>query len=119
MKKVMVVDDELEILDVLKQFLSRSKKYEVETYTNPVNALKHAKNGGYDLILSDVMMPSTSGMDILKEIKETNPNIKVILMTAYSNQKKADESKKLGVDRYLEKPFKSLQEVESAIASVI
>ncbi len=119
MKKIMVVDDELVILDLLKQFLSRSGKYSIETFSNPDSALKQAKNGGYDLILSDVMMPSTSGMDILGEIKKTNPSIKVILMTAYSTQHKKDQSKELGVDKYLEKPFNSLQEVEDAISAVI
>lgn len=119
MKKIMVVDDELAILDLLRQFLSRSKKYEIETFSNPDSALNHAKSGNYELILSDVMMPSTSGMDILSEIKKTNPSIKVILMTAYTNQHKIEQSKELGVDLYLEKPFKSLQDVENAISSLI
>jgi DNA-binding NtrC family response regulator len=119
MKKIMIIDDELVILDVLNQFLSRSGKYEIETYSNPDFALQHAKNGNYDLILSDIMMPSTSGMDILEEVKKTNPSIKVILMTAYSNQHKIEHSKDLGVDKYLEKPFKSLQDVENAISSLI
>ncbi len=66
----MIIDDELDILDILKQFLSRSGKLEIETHSNPDIALQMAKNGGYDLILSDIMMPSTNGMDILKEIKK-------------------------------------------------
>lgn len=119
MKKIMIIDDELVILDVLKQFLSRSKKFEVETFSNPDSALNHAKKGGYDLILSDIMMPSTNGLDILEEIKKTNPSIKVILMTAYSNEHKVEKSQELGVDKYLEKPFKSLQDVESAISSLL
>lgn len=119
MKKIMVIDDELVILDVLKQFLSRSKKYEIETFSNPNSALKQAQNGGYDLILSDIMMPQTDGLHILQEIKKSNPSVKVILMTAYSNQNKVERSQELGVDKYLEKPFKSLQDVESTISSLI
>lgn len=119
MKRVMVVDDELVILDVLKQFLSRSGEYIIETFSNPDSALKNAKTGKYDLILSDIMMPSTNGIDILEELKKTNPSIKVILMTAYSNQHKIDKSKALGVDHYLEKPFKSLKDVEATISSLI
>ncbi len=119
MKKVMIVDDELDILDVLDRFLSRSTKLEVETYSNPEIALNKAKVNHYDLILSDIMMPQVSGMDILKEVKNINPNVKIILMTAYSNKHKIDESNNLGVDGYLEKPFENLKIIENTIYSML
>ncbi len=119
MKKIMIIDDELDILDVLKQFLKRSDKLQIETHSNPDVALQMARNGGYDLILSDIMMPSTNGIDILKEIKKTNPNIKVILMTAYSTEAKVKESKQEGVDAFIQKPFDSLKSVENTIFSII
>ena len=119
MKKIMIVDDELDILDVLDRFLSRSGKFEVETYSNPDLALQEAKTGGYDLIISDIMMPQVSGMQILEEVKKTNSNIKVILMTAYSNKQKVEQSKILGVDHYLEKPFENLKLIENTIDSIL
>ncbi len=119
MKKIMIIDDELDILDVLKQFLGRLENFDIETHSNPDTALKMAKTGNYDLILSDIMMPSTSGMDILEEIKKTNPNIKIILMTAYSTKNKVDKSHKLGVDAFITKPFQSLKDVENTIVSVL
>lgn len=118
MKKIMIIDDELDILNVLERFLSRTGKFEVETHSNPDVALGKIPNGGYDLILSDIMMPSTSGMDILKSAKDNSPHIKVILMTAYSNQHKIDQSNEYGVDAYLEKPFDNLRVVEETILSV-
>jgi DNA-binding NtrC family response regulator len=119
MKKVMIIDDELDILEVLGQYLNRSGKLDVEMHSNPDTALQVAKGGGYDLLLSDIMMPSTSGIEILKEMKKTSPNIKVILMTAYSTNAKVQESKELGVDEYLEKPFKDLKSVEQKIFSLL
>ncbi len=119
MKRIMIIDDELDILDVLKQFLERIGTFDIETHSNPDTALQMAKTGDYDLILSDIMMPSTSGMDILEDIKKTNPNIKIILMTAYSSKNKVDESQRLGVDAFIKKPFKSLKDVEQTIISVL
>lgn len=119
MKKLMIIDDEMDILDILSRFLSRSGKLEVETYSNPGIALKKAKAGGYDMILSDIMMPQVSGLDILKEVKKTTPNLKVVLMTAYNNKHKEEQSKELMVDNYLEKPFTNLKDVENTILSVL
>ena len=119
MRKIMIVDDELDILDVLERFLSRSGNFEIDAYSNPDLALQEAKKGGYDLIISDIMMPQVSGMEILEEVKKTNPNIKVILMTAYSTKQKVEQSKDLGVDHYLEKPFQNLKLVENTIISVL
>lgn len=119
MKKILIIDDELDILDVLERFLSRSGKYEIHTHSNPDIALNEAKSGNFDLILSDIMMPQVSGLDILDQVKKTNPSIKVILMTAYSNKHKVDTSNELGVDAYIEKPFTNLRVVEDTISSVI
>lgn len=115
----MIIDDELDILDVLRNFLSRSGKVEVKTYSNPDSALKVAQNGNFDLILTDVMMPSTSGLDILKSIKQSNPSIKVIIMTAYSTDSKIEQSNAHGADKYLEKPFQNLKAVENTIFSLL
>lgn len=117
MKKIMIIDDELDILDVLERYLS--KKYIVDTFTNPNDALSAAKETKYDLILSDVMMPQVSGFDILTQLKKYNDNIKVVLMTAYDSDDKKEKAEQLKADKYLEKPFPSLSVVESAISSLI
>ena len=119
MKTVIIIDDELDILEVLERFLSRTGKLIVETYSNPEAALNRLREKQYDLILSDIMMPQVSGMDILKEVKSLNPNSKIVLMTAYSNQNRIDTSEKYGVDEYLEKPFENLKAVESKIHSLL
>lgn len=119
MKKIMIVDDEFDIVDVLQRFLTKSKKVEVSTYSNSENALKELEKGSYDLVLTDIMMPVTSGMEILESIKNAHPEIKVIIMTAYSTQNRLDKSKELKADGYIEKPFKNLKDVENIIFSAL
>ena len=119
MKKIMIIDDELDILNVLKSFLARSGKFEVEGYSNPKLALGKAKSRHFDLVISDIMMPETDGMQILEDLKQFNHGIKVVLMTAYSTDLKVEQSKNLGVDAYLEKPFSSLKAVEDKISSLL
>lgn len=118
-KKIMIVDDELEILDVLERFLSRNDLFDIETYSNPVTALEKAKNFRYDLILSDIMMPQVSGLEILEAIKSTNNSAKVALMTAYSNKNKVEKSNELNVDLYIEKPFQNLKTIENQILNTL
>ncbi|MEA3354800.1 MAG: response regulator [Campylobacterota bacterium] len=119
MKKIMIIDDELDILDVLERFLSRSGRYEISAFSNPEIALQKAKSESYDLILSDIMMPQVSGMDILKGVKSHNRMTKVILMTAYSNKHKEQQSNEYGVDGYIHKPFQNLKVVEDVINKTI
>jgi len=118
-KKIMIIDDELEILDVLERFLSRNDIFEIETYSNPVSAIEKAKINSYDLILSDIMMPQVSGLDILETLKNKNNSTKVALMTAYSNKHKVEKSNNLNVDLYIEKPFQNLRDVENKILNIL
>jgi len=115
LKKIAIIDDEYEILDVLKKFLGRSEKFEIDTFANPNNAMSKLKSGYYDLVLLDIMMPDADGIEILEEIKKENPNVAVIMMTAYSTMDKTIKSNKIGAEDYLTKPFVSLRDVENKV----
>lgn len=119
MKKILIIDDKLDIIDVLERFLLRSGKLEVTTHSNPKAALADIKNNNYDLILTDIMMPTLSGVEILESIKNISPSIKVIMMTAYNTQHKKDKSSELNCDGYIEKPFTNLKSVENVIFSAL
>ncbi len=115
-KKIAIVDDEQDILDILEKFLNRSEKFDVEVFSNPETALRQVKSGGYDLVLLDIMMPQMSGIDFLKEIKNSSlANTKVIMMTAYSTQDKMIDCDKIGADDYVTKPFVSLRDIENKV----
>ncbi|MCK5295097.1 MAG: response regulator [Arcobacteraceae bacterium] len=119
MKRIAIVDDEYDIVNILETFLHRSDKFDVSTFVDPVNALQHIKANEFDLVLLDIMMPQMDGIDVLREIKKSNPNIKVIMMTAYSTQDKVIECKKIGAENYVTKPFISLRDVENKILDLL
>jgi len=114
-KKIAIVDDEQDILDILEQFLSRSERFDIEVFANPQNAISKAKSGSFDLVLLDIMMPQMSGIDFLKEVKSSSPNTKVVIMTAYSTQDRVIECSKIGAEDYVTKPFVSLRDVENKV----
>ena len=115
MKKIAIVDDEQDILNTLEKFFDRKHEVDVTTFNNPVAALDKIRVGGFDLILLDIMMPQLDGLSFLEKIKESNPEIKVIMMTAYTTLEKTIKSHKLGAEDYLTKPFKSLKDVHDRV----
>lgn len=114
-KKVIIVDDEQDILNTLLRYFNRKDKFEVDTFTNPITALEAIKNNNYDLVLTDIMMPEMNGVDLLKQIKEVKPDLNVVMMTAYSTIDKILECDKLGASDYVTKPFISLKDIESKV----
>jgi DNA-binding NtrC family response regulator len=118
-KKIAIVDDEQDILNILNKYLGRSQKLEIEIFSNPELAYQSIMKGSYDLILLDIMMPQINGMELLKKIKTNQINVKVILMTAYSTLDKINEAYKIGADDYVTKPFLSLKDVEMKIFDIL
>jgi CheY-like chemotaxis protein len=97
--KILVVDDEPEIVDTLKHFLS-VKGYEVMGSFNGKEALNILEKEKMDLILLDVMMPGIKGTDVAKIIKEKYPSVKIIIVTGYPQ-----EGENLSKDRQLDSVF--------------
>lgn len=118
MYKVAVVDDENEILSMIDRFLSKSGKYNIMTFSNPVTAVNMIDDT-FDVVLLDIMMPQMNGLEALEKIKEKNPDMKVIMMTAYSTLDKVLKSHKEGATHYLMKPFDSMQALEQKIVEVL
>ena len=98
--------------------LSRDEKYKVKTYSNPLNALS-GMDKSTDIVLLDIMMPQMNGLDLLPKLKEKYPNIKVIMMTAYSTLDKVLEAHRQGAEHYLMKPFSSLDAIDKKIVEVL
>lgn len=119
MKKIVIIDDENDILDVLNRFLSRSGKVNIEVFNNPINGLNKVKQGEVDLVLLDIMMPQMDGLDVLSKIKDSQPNTEVIMMTAFTTLERTIEAHKLGAKNYLTKPFDSLKDVQNKIFKIL
>ena len=116
---IVIIDDETEILNVLSRFLVRNANFSVNTYSNPITALNSIENTKVDLVLLDIMMPQMNGLEVLEKLKANNPELKVIMMTAYSTLDKVLKSHKEGATNYVMKPFDSLQALEKKILEVL
>src|SRR5689334_908440 len=100
---ILVVDDEQLIRWTLTSRLT-DEGYKVLEAENAANALKRVREG-VDLVLLDYRLPDSDGLTVLKQIKENDPDILVILLTAYSSVDMAVEAMKHGAYHYANKPF--------------
>lgn len=102
--KILVVDDEEDILNATSHFLSR-KGYEVFTATGKDEALAIVGEKHPAILLLDIRLKDTSGIDILKEVKRLDKNTKVIMVTALDDAETMKHAKAWGADDYIAKPF--------------
>lgn len=117
--KIAIIDDETEILTMLNRFLSKSGKYTVSTFSNPVVGVDAVNRDSFDLVLLDIMMPQMNGLEALEKIIVKKPAQKVIMMTAYSTLDRVLKAHKEGATNYVMKPFDSLQALEGKITEVL
>ncbi|MGD9347992.1 MAG: sigma-54 dependent transcriptional regulator, partial [Candidatus Aminicenantes bacterium] len=113
-----IIDDEPIIYEVLQDILT-SEGYAVEISTNGEEALDKHSSLDVDLILLDLLMPGMDGIEVLKRLKKIDPQVVVIIITAYASIESAISAMKTGAYDYIQKPFKHdelLLVVERAIA---
>lgn len=85
---IAIVDDEPDILKLFQDFLSKIKGISIFTFTDPLMALEHVRmnKNEYILVISDLRMPSLDGLELVKVIKDLNPLVRTILMTAFATK---------------------------------
>jgi len=118
MYKIVIVDDEIEIVKVIKRYLSRIKKYEIVTYNNPLDLLSNVDDD-IDLFLIDVMMPQLNGLELMKKLKILNNSYKFLIMTAYSSLDKGKEIIYEDDNIHIAKPFESMEYLEYKISKLL
>jgi DNA-binding response OmpR family regulator len=103
-KRVLVVDDEADtralIWDILKQ-----EGYDVLLCSSGEHALRYLEPGRFDLVLADIKMPGMSGLELLNRVRQVEPDVRVILMTAYASVETAVQAVRGQAFDYLIKPF--------------
>lgn len=103
MKRMLVVDDEPELLDLFRQHFSG--RYEVDTASSGAIAVERFIRQRPDLVFLDVNMPGTNGVEVLKLFRQTDARIPIIMMTANTEIRVAEECMKQGAFSYVPKPF--------------
>lgn len=113
---ILIIDDEEAQLESLKSFLSK-RDYIIYTATGGPVGLEIIQSNPIDLVLTDFRMPEWNGFVVLRKVKEVNPNIDVVIITAYGSVEDAVEIMKAGAYDYLTKPI-DLSELENLIQRV-
>ncbi|NPV42649.1 MAG: sigma-54-dependent Fis family transcriptional regulator [Firmicutes bacterium] len=115
--KVLLVDDEAKIREILKLVLEK-EGYQVHTSKNGSEALSALENEYFDVMITDLKMPKMDGLELMREIKQKGIKVNVVFITAYADIKDAVEAIKLGAFDYLEKNFK-MEELLSVIKGAV
>ena len=105
MSTILVIDDEQSMLEVLSEMLSR-EGYDVTTTSSSEEAVELAQRRRIDLVISDLKMEPVDGIELLRRLKRVDPEIVVIVMTAYASYETAVEAMREGALEYVMKPFK-------------
>jgi CheY-like chemotaxis protein len=121
-KKVLVVDDHFEMLEFLQSMLELSEyDYEVLAVPSAEEGMLELGRTAFDLLITDVRLPGMSGFDFVRRSRKRsrNPDLPVIMITAYSSDQGRQEAKELGVYRYFTKPFGDTDEVITAVNEIL
>lgn len=119
MNRLLVVDDEQDVLQQFEAMLT-AEGYDVVTASNADAAFGLLDEDEFELVVLDVHMPGTNGLDALKRIKQTNPKLPVIITTGHGTMETAVEAAKRGAFEYFLKPFEAaemLRTIDKALQS--
>lgn len=117
-QRILVVDDELGPRESFRMLLK--DRFDVCTASNGEQALEAVREGEFLLVFLDLRMPGLDGIQVLKELRETHPELPVVVVTAYSSLETANQALALGAMSCLVKPFSARDVdrwVEKALAA--
>ena len=104
--KILVVDDEKDMLTLLHRIISEGSDYAVITESDPIKALEIYKKNNFDLVVTDLKMPRMDGIALLEAIKKIRPETSVVVLTAHGTIETAVEAIQKGAFDFMTKPFK-------------
>jgi len=109
MGRILAVDDELDMLALLKMIIEGYSDHQVFTTNNPVEAAERLQKEPFDLILTDLKMPGMDGLELLEAAKRQDEEALVMVITAYGTLESAEEAMGKGAFDYITKPFRKEQ----------
>lgn len=115
--RILIVDDEESIREFLEIMLKK-EGYEITTAVDGLNAKEILTKKSFDMIISDMQMPNMTGIELLRHVKDTYPDLVFMIITAFGTTETAVEAMKMGAYDYVTKPFK-IDEVRMNIANAL
>lgn len=116
--KILLIDDEVEIRDLLADLLE-GEGYEVCQAKDGVNGLEVFQSRNPDLVITDVRMPKKNGIELLKDIQDSDSEVDVIILTGQSDEATAIECLKAGAYDYLLKPIEDVELLLTAVSRAL
>ena len=115
--RILVVDDEGYVRDLLRRVLER-RGHEVAVAHDGDEALAMIDDETYGLVLTDVVMPGIDGFELLRRVKASHPDVRVIVLTGYARKQSISDFLLYGADEYLSKPFQ-VQTLLDAVERIV
>lgn len=115
--KVLIVDDEPSVREIFKEFCEISNSVEVDIAENGLEAVEKVKEGEYDLVTMDLIMPEMSGVDAVAKIKEVRPHLPVIVITGNATERLVNKAGLQGASSLLYKPVLMENFVDEVIST--
>ena len=106
---IVIVDDEPDLLLLLRIILTEKTDYKVLTTSDPHQAIDWCREYHADILISDLRMPEIGGIELLKIVKEIDPNLALIIITAFGTVESAVEAMRHNAFDYITKPFRKEQ----------
>jgi DNA-binding response OmpR family regulator len=104
--RILIVDDEKHLVQYLGQvLLLEFPGSSVDAAYSGEEALSRLAESSYDLIIADLRMPGFDGLELIKGVRYLDPHVPIVLMTGYGSESIQKQASKLGVNRYVDKPF--------------
>jgi len=116
--KILIVDDDRVVADVLGELISENRERSVDVCYDGLSAIQTIQKNLYDLLIVDLVMPRVSGFDLLKYAKKVNPEIIVVIITGYASLDTAIMAIKEGAYDYIRKPC-NLEEIRIVVKNAI
>ena len=114
--RVLIVEDERNLAETLQQML-KANRFDSDICLDGEKGLKYAKEGSYDLIILDVMLPKINGFTIVEQLRNENNDTPILVLTARSSVEDYVHGLDLGADYYLTKPFE-MQELMACVRAL-
>ena len=114
---ILIVDDEPQVRELLSVKMQQ-RGYRVGEAANGQEAIDKLAEGGFELVISDIMMPERDGLEVIMYLKQQQPRVKIIAISAPGNEIFLNSAKALGASRIFLKPF-SLEEIAVAVDELI
>lgn len=110
--QVLFVEDEQDLIDIISNTLGKLQIKNFTASNGKIGLEIFRANPEINVVVTDINMPVMDGLEMIREIRKTDQNIKIIIMSAHNESEFKEEAKKLGINDYLVKPFDFMQFIE-------